>query len=301
MEADDAKVRRVIPLRGATRSRGVIVVCAAGDVAIDGKQLPMIDAVASLVGLTVERLHYVEVAHTSQLEAGAERLRNSVLSALSHDFRAPLTSLVGMADALVANHSGPKEKARAMARMLNNLLDMARLQAGKVRLHREWQLLEDVISSSLHLMRSTLEGRQLHVDLPPHMPLVEFDAVLIERVLCNLLENAAKYSPAGALVEVHAFVESGFAGVAVCDRGHGFPADDIDRVVGMFERGRAESSTSCVGLGLAICRSIMDAHGGNISVANRDDGGASVIIRLPFGSPPAIEDEIIDAIGDARP
>jgi two-component system sensor histidine kinase KdpD len=255
-----------------------------------------------VVALTVERLHYVEVAHTSQLEADAERLRNSVLSALSHDLRTPLTALVGTADALAASHAEVSEKARGMAvairdqaqamtRLLNNLLDMARLQAGKVRLNREWQLLEDVIGSSLQLMRTTLEGRAVRVELPPHMPLVEFDAVLVERVLCNLLENAAKYSAAGAPLDIRAFAGDGFAGVAVCDRGQGFVADDIDRVFGMFERGRAESPTSGVGLGLAICRSIMDAHGGDIQAVNRDDGGACVTIRLPLGNPPAVEDE----------
>jgi two-component system sensor histidine kinase KdpD len=303
VEADTGagQVCRVNPLRGATRDRGVLIVSAAHASVIDAN-LQMIDAVASVVALTVERLHYVEVAHSSQLEADAERLRNSVLSALSHDLRTPLTALVGTADALAANQADVGEKARGMAgairdqaqamtRLLNNLLDMARLQAGKVRLNREWQLLEDVIGSSLQLMRSTLEGRAVRVALSPHMPLVEFDAVLIERVLCNLLENAAKYSAPGTPLEIRAFVESGCAGVAVCDRGQGFVAEDIDRVFGMFERGRAESPTSGVGLGLAICRSIMDAHGGRIEAANRDGGGACVTIRLPLGNPPAVEDE----------
>lgn len=300
-DAGAGQVCRVNPLRGATRNRGVLIVSADHASVIDDN-LQMIDAVASVVALTVERLHYVEVAHTTQLEADAERLRNSVLSALSHDLRTPLTALVGTADALAANQAEVSEKARGMAgairdeaqamtRLLNNLLDMARLQAGKVRLNREWQLLEDVISSSLHLMRSTIAGRPVRVELPPHMPLVEFDAVLIERVVCNLLENAAKYSAPGTPLEIRAFAEAGFAGVAVCDRGQGFIAEDIHRVFGMFERGRAESSTSGVGLGLAICRSIMDAHGGDIQAANREGGGACVTIRLPLGNPPAVEDE----------
>ncbi|HEX9174208.1 MAG TPA: DUF4118 domain-containing protein [Telluria sp.] len=303
VEVDDGagQVCRVIPLRGATRNSGVLIVSAVHATSID-ENLQMIDAVASVVALTVERLHYVEVAQMSQLDADAERLRNSVLSALSHDLRTPLTALVGTADALAASHADVSEKARGMAsairdqaqamtRLLNNLLDMARLQADKVRLNREWQLLEDVISSSLHLMRSTLEGRAVRVELAPHMPLVEFDAVLIQRVLCNLLENAAKYSAPGTPLDILAFAGDGFAGVAVCDRGQGFVAEDIDRVFGMFERGRAESPTSGVGLGLAICRSIMTAHGGDIRAVNREGGGACITIRLPLGNPPAVEDE----------
>jgi two-component system sensor histidine kinase KdpD len=301
VDAGASQVCRVIPLRGATRNRGVLIVSAVHATSID-ENLQMIDAVASVVALTVERLHYVEVAHMSQLEADAERLRNSVLSALSHDLRTPLTALVGTADALAASHGDVSEKARdmaiairdqaqAMTRLLNNLLDMARMQAGKVRLNREWQLIEDVVSSSLHLMRSALDGRAVRVEPAPHMPLVEFDAVLIERVLCNLLENAVKYSAPGTPLDILAFARDGFAGVAVCDRGQGFVAEDIDRVFDMFERGRAESPTSGVGLGLAICRSVMNAHGGDIRAANREGGGACVTIRLPLGNPPAVEDE----------
>lgn len=310
-EVTDGGKCRIIPLEGATRSRGVMIVSPRASQSID-VNVELIDAIASLVALTVERLHYVEVAQASQLEASAERLRSSVLSALSHDLRTPLTALVGMADGLAVDNAAMPEQARSMAgairdqaramgQLLSNLLDMARLQAGKVQLHREWQLLEDVISSSLNLMRTILAGRPLTVDLAPGMPLVNFDAVLLERVVCNLLENAVKYSPPGTPLEIHAFVEAGRAGISLCDRGQGFPPNDIDRVLGMFERGRAESSTPGVGLGLAICQAIMDAHGGEIKVMNRAGGGACVTILLPLGTPPAIEEETMEDNGDAKP
>ena len=120
---------------------------------------------------------------------------------------------------------------------------------------------------------------------------MEFDAVLLERVVCNLLENAIKYSAPGTPIEVQAFVEDGQAGMAVCDHGSGFPPDQLERVFGMFERGESESSTPGVGLGLAICRAIIEAHGGTIAAANRPEGGACVTLRLPLGTPPAIEEE----------
>lgn len=310
MDLGDGRAWRVFPLVGSTRCRGILIASATDREAID-TNLQLIGAVTSLVALTVERLHYVDVAQASQLEASAERLRSSVLSALSHDLRTPLTALVGMADSLASAKSGMDEgtrsmaaairdQARAMGQLLSNLLDMAKLHAGKVALRREWQLLEDVVSSSLNLLRAVLAGRKVTVVLPPDMPLVEFDAVLMERVVCNLLENAIKYSPSGTPIEVRTFVEPDYAGIAVSDRGPGFPPADIDRVFGMFERGRSESPTPGVGLGLAICRAIVEAHAGEITVANQPEGGACVTVRLPLGTPPAIEEEAMEAREEAK-
>jgi two-component system, OmpR family, sensor histidine kinase KdpD len=296
----DGKAELILPLQGPMRVRGVMIVRADPWQLAAGR--PRLGTIASLVALTVERLHYVDVAQAAQIEIASERLRSSVLSALSHDLRTPLTALVGMADSLAlsreavstATHSlavAIREQAQAMSRLLTNLLDMARLQAGKVQLRREWQLFEDIISASLHLLRPTLADRRVQVDLPPGLPLVEFDAVLMERVVCNLLENAAKYSPAGTPIEVRAFVDGDAAGIAVCDRGIGFPDGQLERVFGLFERGHPESPTAGVGLGLAICRSIVEAHGGTVLAVNRPDGGACVTLRLPLGTPPAIEAE----------
>ncbi|MGE5491901.1 MAG: DUF4118 domain-containing protein [Actinomycetota bacterium] len=296
--------RLVLPLKGPMRVRGVMVV-SADDPADLARERQLLGTVASLVALTVERLHYVAVAQDSQIEITAERLRSSVLSALSHDLRTPLTALVGMADSLALARDGTTEatrstaaalrdQARAMGNLLGNLLDMARLQAGKVQLRREWQLFEDVISASLNLLKHTLADRPIRVALPPDMPLVELDAVLLERVVCNLLENAAKYSPPGSPIEIRAFVDGDRAGIAVCDRGRGFPPGQAERVFGMFERGQAESATPGVGLGLAIAKAIVEAHGGTIAAADRPEGGACVTFRLPLGTPPAIEAEPAD-------
>lgn len=303
--------RLVMPLKGTMRVRGVMVI-GADDPENLASDRQLLGTLASLVALTLERLHYVEVAQASQIEVTSERLRSSVLSVLSHDLRTPLTALVGMSDSLALSRDGMSEaargmaaairdQARAMSHLLANVLDMARLHAGKVHLRREWQLFEDVISASLHLLQSTLENRPIQVSLPPEMPLVEFDAVLLERVVFNLLENAAKYSPAGTPIEIRAFVEADQAGIAVCDHGRGFPPGRVERVFGMFERGEPESATPGVGLGLAICRAIVEAHGGTITAINRPEGGACVTFRLPLGIPPAIEAEPIEIQEETKP
>lgn len=303
--------RLVMPLKGPMRVRGVMIV-AATDPANLELERQLLGTVASLVALTVERLHYVEVAQASQIEVTSERLRSSVLSALSHDLRTPLTALVGMADSLALSRESMsdtirgmaasiRDQARAMSHLLGNLLDMARLHAGKVQLRREWQLFEDVISAGLHLLRPTLGNRPIQVILPPDMPLVEFDAVLLERVVCNLVENAAKYSPAGLPIEIRTFVEDDWACISVCDQGPGFPPDQLERVFGMFERGQAESSVPGVGLGLAISRAIVEAHGGTITAANRPEGGACVTLRLPLGTPPTIEAEPSEIEEETKP
>lgn len=311
MDDPDDISRLVMPLKGPIRMRGVMIVAATDPVNLTTDR-QLLGTVASLVALTVERLHYVEVAQASQIEVTSERLRSSVLSALSHDLRTPLTALVGMADSLALSResmtdtirsmtAGIRDQARAMSHLLGNLLDMARLHSGKVRLRREWQLFEDVISTSLHLLRPTLGNRPIQIDLPTDMPLVEFDAVLLERVVCNLLENAAKYSPDSSPIEIRAFVDGEQTGISVCDRGPGFPPDQLERVFGMFERGQAKSSTTGVGLGLAISRAIIEAHGGRIVAANRPEGGGCVTLRLPLGTPPAIEVEPSEIEEETKP
>ena len=140
----------------------------------------------------------------------------------------------------------------------------------------------------------------VRVALARDLPLLEFDAVLIERVFCNLLENAAKYAPPGLAIEIAARVQNGNVEVSVCDQGPGFPPDKQSALFDMFARGVPESATPGVGLGLAICRAIIEAHNGTISASNRPEGGACVTFALPMGVPPAIEEEVEDDNGNGR-
>lgn len=293
----------LLPLCVPAHAIGVMVVTrATHDAPGPVRQKEMLLIVASLIAIGIERLRHVECAQERLVQAAAERLRGSILSALSHDLRTPLTALVGLADSLVlapgAAHEQTREtaaairdQARAMSSLLANLLDMARLQTGKVALRKEWQFFDDVISSSVRLLRLSFFDHPVRVRLSPQAPLVEFDAVLMERVVWNLLENAVKYSAEGSAIEVSTFVEGESACLAVCDRGQGFAANRIDEVFEMFVRGNPESAKAGVGLGLAIARTIVEAHGGTIRAENRPGGGACVTVRLPMGTPPPIEEE----------
>ena len=306
--ADDRRASKAMdgvcyyPLRGSTRIRGVLAVAPLNDEVLLQEDHPLLEAVASLIAIAVERLHYVDVAQQAQVQMASERLRSSVLSALSHDLRTPLTILVGLADTLNLSQPPLAGKQRAMAEavrdqsmrisgLVENLLDMARLHAGQVKLRREWQPLEEVVGASLKLLEHALEDHPVRVVLAPDLPLLEFDAVLIERVLCNLLENAAKYSPAGASVEISARQNGTMVEVSVCDSGSGIPSERQDRIFDMFVRGAPESPMPGVGLGLAICRAIVEAHGGAISAANRAPSGACFTFTLPVGNPPEINEE----------
>lgn len=288
------------PLKAPMQVRGVLAVRPAADADAEA-QRPLFDTVASLVAIAVERLHYVEVAQATQVEMVAERLRNSILSALSHDLRTPLTALVGLADSLtLVKPALPapaldtarelREQAARLSGLVANLLDMARLYAGQVKLRKEWQPVEEVIGAALKLLAGVVGERPVHVAIAADVPLLEFDAVLMERVFCNLVENAAKYSPPGTAIDIAAARDGDDVEVTVCDRGCGFPAEK-GALFDMFSRGDAVGGKPGVGLGLAICRAIVEAHGGTIAARGRGGGGACVAFRLAAGSPPAVEEE----------
>lgn len=290
-----------LPLKAPMRVRGVLVMQAVDE--LQEADLAFVEALASLVAIAIERLHYVDVAQRSELDMATERLRSSILSALSHDLRTPLTVLIGLADSislaapdLPAVAQGKldelREQTRRLAGLVSNLLEMARLNAGSVTLRQEWQSLEEVVGSSLKLVGDALGRHRLRVALPRDLPLLRFDAVLIERVLCNLLENAAKYAPADGEIRIAAEVCGEFVELSVSDHGPGFPEPLNGDLFEMFVRGNGESAMPGTGLGLAICRAIVDVHGGRMRVANDAAGGASVYVCLPRGEPPLVEPEV---------
>lgn len=292
-----------IPLRASMRTRGVLAVAFPDPLGeLSSEEQAQLEALASLIAVAVERLHYVEVAHRSQLDMVSERLRSSILSALSHDLRTPLTALVGLADLLflvkpalpataLETAQALHEQAARLAGLVGNLLDMARLNAGEVTLRREWQPLEEVVGASINLLGGALAQHPVKVTLPPGLPLLEFDAVLLERVFCNLLENAAKYSPAGTAIEIAAQLRDAVVEVAVSDGGCGFPDAAGKDLFAMFVRGEGSGGQPGSGLGLAICRAIVEAHGGTITAGNGPAGGACVRFTLPRGVPPVLEEE----------
>jgi len=156
-----------------------------------------------------------------------------------------------------------------------------------VKLNLQWQPLEEVVGAALESARGMLERHTVEVRIPRDLPLVRFDALLLERVLVNLLENASKYTPAGSTVTLSAEVAGDRLEVSVADNGPGLPRGREEAVFQKFTRGERESATPGVGLGLAIARAIIEAHQGRIVAANRPGGGAHFTFTLPLGNPPA--------------
>jgi two-component system sensor histidine kinase KdpD len=296
-----------LPLQAPMRLRGVLAIEPSQPERLQSPELRrLLDTCARLVGIALERIHYVNVAQSTTVQMESELLRNSLLSAISHDLRTPLSVLVGLAESISMTTPPPapeqqriatamREESLRMSALVNNLLDMARLQAGQVKLNREWQPVEEVIGSSLGAVHTQLADRHIHTAIAADLPLVEFDAVLVERVLCNLLENAAKYTPAGSHIEIGAALTSISGGRSAMrlwieDDGPGLPKGKEIEIFEKFARGEKESATPGVGLGLAICRAIVEAHGGTIWAENRKDGehGARFSFTLPCGTPPQI-------------
>ncbi|MBC7995079.1 MAG: DUF4118 domain-containing protein, partial [Rhizobacter sp.] len=290
-----------LPLKAPMRMRGVLAIEPKNPAHLIGPdQRRLLDTCASLLAISLERIHYVDVAQSTTLQMESERLRNSLLAAISHDLRTPLAALVGMADSLALVQPTPtgaqgeiitsmREAALRMNSLVNNLLDMARLQSGPVQLNRQWQPLEELVGSAIKAMSGSLDPTRLRVSLPEDLPLLNIDAVLLERVLCNLLENAAKYTPAGSPIEISATTSSSQVTVRVEDHGPGLPKGREEALFQMFERGRKESAAPGVGLGLAICRAIVQAHGGTIRGETRPGGGARFSFDLPRGTPPTLD------------
>lgn len=302
-----------LPLRAPMRMRGVMVAtpCLENDEEYTSHRR-LLETVASMIAIVVERIHYVEVAGEALLTIESERLRNTILSALSHDLRTPLTALVGLADTLtVAKPPLPQPQQRMaetirdqslrMSNLVHNLLDMARLNAGTVKLRKEWQPLEEVVGSSLKSVEMILHGRTVTTHLPADLPLLELDAVLIERVLVNLLDNAAKYSSATGEIAIGAHRAGEFVEVSVADEGSGLSPGAEMRIFEKFVRGDSESGTPGVGLGLAICRAVVETHGGTIRAKNRASRGAEFIFTLPIGNPPRIDEAVIERFERSNP
>ena len=302
-----------LPLVAPMRTRGVLAIAPRRRRWIlIPEQRQQLDTFAALAAIALERVHYIEVAQNALVSMESERLRNSLLAALSHDVRTPLTSLVGLSEALaVAKPPLPPaqreiatalhDEALRMGAMVTNLLDMARIESGEVKLNLQWQPLEEVVGSALRASASQLKAHVVRTALPADLPLLRYDAVLVERVLSNLLENAAKYTPAGSQIVISAALRGDRVDVTVADDGPGLPPGREEALFEKFTRGERESAKPGVGLGLAICRAIVESHGGKIaaapahavmpgvpSVQGLPPRGAALTFTLPRGTPPAM-------------
>jgi two-component system, OmpR family, sensor histidine kinase KdpD len=268
-------------------------------------QRQLLEACAGQIALALQRLALAEQAQRVLVQVETEKVRNALLSSVSHDLRTPLAVIAGSASSLVESGDAADDATRRellqticdetarMTRLVDNVLRMTQLQSGAITPQREWQLLEEVVGSALGRAGPALADRPVTVRVPSDLPLLNFDGVLIEQVLVNLLDNAAKYTPPGTPVEITATVEGGEAVVRVADHGPGLAAGEEQQIFDKFVRGAAAApGRRGAGLGLAICRAIVEIHGGRIWAENRPEGGARFTFTIPItGQPPAVEAE----------
>jgi two-component system, OmpR family, sensor histidine kinase KdpD len=265
-------------------------------------QVDLLEALARQTASGLERVLLASEAELARLAIETERLRNTLLSSVSHDLRTPLAAITGAASSLLeaaslepATERGLKEsileEAQRLNRIVTNLLHMTRLESGSIGLDRDWHSLEELVGSALARLEGSTKERPVDVEIPADLPLVSMDGVLVEQVLVNLLDNAFKHTTPGTPVRVTAGLAASVVTVAVEDEGPGLPPGGQERVFEKFYRG--PTGQQGFGLGLPICRAIVTAHGGRIWAEARQPRGTAFRFTLPVGEgpPPAIEED----------
>jgi two-component system, OmpR family, sensor histidine kinase KdpD len=291
-----------LPLKAPIRCRGVLAIQPQHQTSLDrSDDNRLLEACCSSIALALERIHFAGIAQETLVRMEGERMRNSLLSAVSHDLRTPLTAIRGLAETLEVTDlpqnertevaSAIRHQAEDLQQLVTNLLDLARMQSAGVRLNKQWHPLDEIVGSALSRLGPALAKREVRTELPIDLPLLEVDASLFERVLINLLDNALKYTPPDAKILIGAKAVGPSMYCFVEDNGPGLPAGDPEQFFKPFVRGKKESAISGVGLGLALCRSIIGAHGGTIRAEPAQPAGTRFEIRVPLGSPPGIEKE----------
>lgn len=292
-----------LPLKGPMAPCGVLVVQSGAAASLrtpDGRRL--LDACCFILAQALERIHYVAIAQDTVLRMEGEKMRNTLLSAVSHDLRTPLTVIRGLAETLEQpkglGETEQRDIARAirvesdeLRRQVSNLLDLARMQNEGVKLHKEWHALGDIVGIALARCAAALQPRQVVTEFAADLPLVEVDGVMLERVVTNLLDNAAKYTPDTSTIWLRGVWAGQSMYLLISDDGPGLPPGDPERLFDTFTRGQKESSVAGVGLGLGLCRTIIAAHGGTISARPRLPQGVVFEIRLPWKAAPRMESD----------
>ncbi len=294
-----------VPLGDAHRPLGVLAVLPENRRRVMlPEQHHLLETFAGQTGLALERALLAEQAETARILAEGESLRNTLLASISHDLRTPLAVMAGAGSTLAEHGASLDEatratlarsietKAREMSDLISNVLDLTRFESGQIRLRNDWQTLDELVESALRRLEEPLSRYHVELRLPPDLPPVYVDANLITQVFTNLLDNIVKYTPPGTHIQIAAAVDDGGRGlpgskvrVTVDDDGPGLPAGDPARLFEKFQRGSGEGTIVGVGLGLAICRAIIRAHGGEIEAQARSGGGARIQLTLPTVQP----------------
>ncbi|WP_460152130.1 DUF4118 domain-containing protein [Pseudomonas sp. S2_B07] len=280
-------------------------VCAKEGQTLSGQRRRLLTALSQPLAQALARAQLAEDLEAARLHGETEQLRSALLASVSHDLRTPLTSMRGSIDSLLALGEaipledrkelleGTRDEAERLDRYIQNLLDMTRLGHGALKLARDWVSPADIVASSLNRLRAVLAPLQVSTDVPPELPLLYVHAALIEQALVNVLENAARFSPAHGRLQLRAGVEDGELFFSVSDEGPGIPEEERAKIFDMFyTAARGDRGGQGTGLGLAICQGMVGAHGGRISVADGIEGrGTCITLHLPLQEQPAFESE----------
>ena len=291
-----------LPLLGADNLVGVLgVQPRLPESKLSSSQMKLLDTFAGQVALAIERCNLAVQAEQVRLQMETERMRNTLLSAVSHDLRTPLTGITGAASLLVEgnehlDHAARRDLAESILdesdrlnRLVGNLLDMTRLEAGAITLQRVLQPIEEVVGVVLNRLERQLRDHPVETNLPPDLPPVMIDSLLIQQVLTNLVDNAAKFSGPQTPITLNAYQKENELILEVADRGPGFPPGEEKRIFEKFYRVEGQSRTG-TGIGLAICRGIVELHQGKITAENRSGGGALFRFSLPLTSSETVTD-----------
>lgn len=283
-----------LPLGDAQHRLGVLAVLPANRRRILlPEQRHLLDTFAGQLGLAMERARLAEQAEQSRVAVETESLRNTLLASISHDLRTPLSVIAGAGSTLADHASGLTNEqrvqlarsvettARDMAEMVSSVLQLMRLESGRIQFKRAWDTIEELVGSALSRVETRLKGHPIRLELPDDLPPVFVDSGLVLQVFINLLDNAAKYTSAGTPVTIKAAASEAYVTITVEDEGPGLPPGDPDLIFSKFQRGQPEGNIMGVGLGLAICRAIVLAHGGQIHASARQGGGARFEFSLP--------------------
>jgi len=255
----------------------------------------LLDALADQVAVAIERISLARGLAETRVLAETERMRSALLTSISHDLRTPLASILGTVSSLRSyadkyDASDREEllvtlesEAERLNRFVGNLLDMTRLESGAIELKLDLVDVAEIIGAALERAGNVLAHHRTEVEIKPDLPMVRLDAVLFEQVLFNLLDNAAKYAPAGSRIDLRARRDGDTVAIEVIDEGPGIPPADLERIFDKFYRVHAQDRRRAgTGLGLAICRGFVEAQGGRIEARNRRDrSGAILMVRIP--------------------
>ena len=284
-----------LPLIGSHRTLGVLAVLPQQRRRLLlPEQRHLAETFAGQIALALERARAQDQAESARVAAETESLRNTLLASISHDLRTPLAVITAASSALNdesmvfdlparrALSAQIEDKANEMTGIISNVLDLIRLETGAVTLRRNWVTLRELLNPAFDRLEARLSGRTVDVVIDENLPPLFVDAPLMVQVLINLLDNAAKHTVMGTPIAVRGSRDGPMIRVTVEDEGAGLPPGDPERLFAKFQRGQEESNTGGAGLGLSICRAIVQAHGGQIDANSRDGGGARFTFTLPL-------------------